>query len=137
MVLYCHFETFRVPVEDNGTASKTVTKELHKPSGFSYMRVAQDPKYTGDIFTYSGPNVIDVFISHLNEQEEFVSDVLLKVVKMIPLSEEEQKIHTEAKNCKLCGNCLNMTKLDIMFTLQDVSLADTAIDSTCNFNSKK
>ena len=40
-VLYYDFETFLVQVEDNATTSKTVTKELHKPSGFSCLRVAQ------------------------------------------------------------------------------------------------
>ena len=89
MILYCNFETFLVPVEDNGTASKKVTKELHKPIGVSCLRVAQDPKYTGDIFTYSGPDVMDVFFNHLKEQEEFISYVLSKVVKMNPLTEEE------------------------------------------------
>ena len=54
---------------------------------------------------------MDLFFSHLKEQEEFVSDVLSKVVKMNPLSEEELKIHTEAKNGKLCGNCLEHAKV--------------------------
>ena len=48
---------------------------------------------------------MDVFFTHLKEQEEFVSDVLSKVVNMNPLNEEEQNIHTNAKNCKLCRNC--------------------------------
>ena len=111
MVLYYDFETFLVPVEDNGTVSKTVTKELHKPSGFSCLCVAQDPKYTGDIFTNSGPDVMDVFFSHLKEREEFVSDVLSKVVKMNPLTEEEQRIHMEVKNCKLCGKYFEHDKV--------------------------
>ena len=111
MALYCDFETFLVPVEDSCTTSKTVTKELHKPSGVSCLLVAQDPKYTEDIFTYSGPDVIDVFINHLKEQEEFVSDVISKVFKMNSLSEEEQKIHSNAKNCKLCGNCFQHDKV--------------------------
>ena len=54
---------------------------------------------------------MDDFFNHLKEQEEFVSDVLVKVVNMNPLSEEEQKIHTEAKNCKLCGNCFEHDKV--------------------------
>ena len=53
---------------------------------------------------------MDVFFNHLKEQEVFVSDVLSKVFKMNPLSEEEQKIHTNAKNCKLCGNCFEHDK---------------------------
>ena len=97
MVLYCDFETFFISVEDNRTASRIVTKELHKPSGFSCLRVAQDPKYTEDIFTYSGPDVMDVFFNHLKEQEELVWDVLSKVVKMNPLTEEEQRTHMEAE----------------------------------------
>ena len=111
MILYRDFETFLVPVKDSGTTSKTVTKELHKPSEFSCLRVAQEPKYTGDIFTYSGPDVMDIFFNHLKEQEEFVSDALSKVVKMNPLTEEEQKFHTNAKNCKLYGNCFEHDKV--------------------------
>ena len=98
-------------MKDNRTATRTVTKELHKQSGFSCLRVAEDPKYTGDIFTYSGPDVMDVFFNHLKEQEEFVSDVLSKVVKMNSLTEEEQRTHMEAKNCKLCGNYFEQDKV--------------------------
>ena len=91
MVLYCHFVAILVPVEDNGTTSKTVTKEIHKPSGFSCLRVAKDSTYTRDISTYSGPDVMDVFFNHFKEQEEFVFDVLSKIMKMNPLTEEDQK----------------------------------------------
>ena len=52
-----------------------------------------------------------VFFNHLKEQEEFVSDVLSKVVKMNPLTEEEQRIHMQAKNCKLCGNYFEHDKI--------------------------
>ena len=61
---------------------------------------------------------MDVFFNHLKEQDEFLWDVITKGVKKNPLSVEEEKIHTEAKNYKLCSNCLNMTDLDIMITLQ-------------------
>ena len=59
MVLFCDFETFLVPVED-------------LPSGIFCLRVAQDPKYTEDIFIYSGPYVMNVFFNHLKEKEKFV-----------------------------------------------------------------
>ena len=54
---------------------------------------------------------MDVFFNHLKEQEEFVSDVLSKVVKMNLLAEEEQMIHIEAKNCKICGNYFEHDKV--------------------------
>ena len=88
MVLYCDFETFLVPVEDNGTASKIVTKKITQTQWiFMFLRVAQDPKYNGDIFAYSGPDVFDIFFNHFKEQEKIVSDVPSKVVKMNPLTE--------------------------------------------------
>ena len=90
---------------------KDSNERITQPSGFSCLRVAQDPKYNGDIFTYSGPDVMDVFFNHLKEQEEFVSDVLSKVVKMNTLSQEEQQIHMEAKNCKLRGNWFEHDKV--------------------------
>ena len=58
-----------------------------------------------------GSSYIDVFFNHLKEQEEFISDVLSNVVKMNPLTEEEQRIHMEAKNCKLCGNWFEHDKV--------------------------
>ena len=54
---------------------------------------------------------MDVFFNHLKEREEFVSDVLSKVVKMNHLTEEEQMIHMEAKNCKLCGKFFEHDKV--------------------------
>ena len=136
MVLYCDFETYLIPVKDNGTASKTVTKELHKPSGFSCLRVTQYPKYTGDIFTYSGPDVMDVFFNDLKEQE-FASDVLSKVLKMIQLAEKSKGSTWKQRIENFVVIMLNMTKSDIMITLQDVTLNPTAIDETCNINSGK
>ena len=95
MVLYCDFQTFLVPVEDNGTASKTVRKELYKSSGFSCLRVSHDPKYTGDICTYSGPDAMHVFFYHLKEQEELYSQMSLKWtiwLKKIKWSTSKQRI---------------------------------------------
>ena len=80
---------------------------------------------------------MDVFFDHLKEQEECVSDVLSEVVKMNQLTEEEQMIHMEAKIANFVVIILNMTKSDIMITLQDVTLDPTAIDATCNLNSGK
>ena len=54
---------------------------------------------------------MNVFFNRLKEQEAFVSDVLSKVVKMNPLTEEKQMIHMEAKNCKLCGNYFEHVKV--------------------------
>ena len=54
---------------------------------------------------------MDVILDHLKEQEKFAYGVLSKVVELNPLSEEEQKIHTEATNCKLCGNCFDHDKV--------------------------
>ena len=74
------------------------------------FRVAQDPSNTWDIFTYSGPDVMTVF-NHFKEQVEFISDVLLQVVKINPFTEKEQKNHTDAKKCKLCSNYVGPDKL--------------------------
>ena len=62
-------------------------------------------------FYLNEPDVMDVFFNHLKEQEVFVSEVLSKVVKMNQLSEEEQKIHTNAMHYKLFGNCFEHDKV--------------------------
>ena len=75
---------------------------------------------------------MDVFFNHLKEQEEFVSDVLSKIVKMNQLTEEEQKIHMKAKkNCKLCGNYFEHDKVRHHDHITGCGLLDpTAIDAT-------
>ena len=69
---------------------------------------------------------MDVFFNHLKEQEEFVSDVLSKVVKMNLLSKRSTRRQRIATSVAIV---LNMTKLDIMITLLDVTLDHTVIDA--------
>ena len=46
--LYCDFESFLVPVKDDYSTSNTKSRELHQPSGFACLRVAQVPEHNGN-----------------------------------------------------------------------------------------
>ena len=59
--LYCDFESFLAPVKDDDSTSNTNARELHQPSGFACLRVAQVPELNGKVFTYSDDNAMTVF----------------------------------------------------------------------------
>ena len=40
---YCDIESFLIPVKDDDSTSNTTARELHQPSGFACLRVAQVP----------------------------------------------------------------------------------------------
>ena len=80
--LYYDFESFLVPVKDDDSTSNTKVCELHQPSGFVCLRVAQVPKHNGTLFTYSGDNVMTVFSEHLKDQEAYIKEVLSEKLQM-------------------------------------------------------
>ena len=87
--LYCDFESFLVHVKDDDSTSNTKARELHQPSGFACLRVAQVPEHNGKLFTYSGDNVMTVFYEHLKDQEAYIKEVLSEKLPMKQLSPED------------------------------------------------
>ena len=69
---YCDFESFLVPVKDDDSTSNTKARELHQPSGFACLRVAQVPEHNEKLFTYSGDNVMTLFYEHLKDQRSSI-----------------------------------------------------------------
>ena len=65
--LYCDFESFLFPVKDDDTTSNTKSRELHQPSGFASLRVAQVLEHNGKLFIYSGDNIMTVFYEYLKD----------------------------------------------------------------------
>ena len=86
--LYCDFESFLFPVKDHDSTSNTKARELHQPSGFACLHVAQVPEHNGKLFTYSGDNVMTVFYEHLRDQDAYVKEVLSEKLPMNKLSPE-------------------------------------------------
>ena len=80
--LYCDFDYFLVPVKVDDSTSNTKTRELHQPSGFVSLRVAQVPEHNGKLFTYSGGNVMTVFYEHLKDQEAYIREFLSEKLPM-------------------------------------------------------
>ena len=110
-VLYADFEAFLVPAEENKkSASHTKVRQLHKPSGFTCLRVSQVPEFNGEIFTYSGEDSITVFFEHIRDQDHYVRSILSDVKPMKTLTAENQLKHDAAiANC-VTVNSLRTTK---------------------------
>ena len=82
--------------------SNTKTRELHSPSGFACLRVAQVHKHNGKLFTHSGDNVMTVFYEHLNDQEAYITKVISEKLPMKQHSPEELIRHASSKQCTQC-----------------------------------
>ena len=76
--LYFDFESFLIPVKDDDSTSNTKPRELHQPSSFACLRVAQVLEHNGKLSTYSGDNVMTVFYEHLKNQENYIKEFYLK-----------------------------------------------------------
>ena len=102
-VLYADFEAFLVPAEETKeSTSNTKVRQLHKPSGFACLRISQVPEFHGEIFTYSGENLMTVFFEHIKDQDRYVRSILSDVKPMKSLTAEHQLKHAAATTCELC-----------------------------------
>ena len=89
-VLYADFESFITPSGE------------HVPSGFCCLRTSKFPEHDHNIYTYSGPNVLDEFFAHVKREQNFINQILSTNVDMKPLSDEERLAHDAATFCLTC-----------------------------------
>ena len=94
-IIYADFESI---IDSSGN---------HIPSGFctyvkfSYGRL-QNPKTL-----YRGEDCVEVFIKHIKETVRYLIEEVPSTVQMIPLTEEENKIHNSKRDCDICGKPFN------------------------------
>ena len=90
-VLYADFEAFLVLAEEHiESASNIKVRQLHKPSGFACLRFSRVPEFKGEIFTYSGEDLMTVFFEHIKDQDHYVRSILSDEKPMKTLTAEQQ-----------------------------------------------
>ena len=110
---YCDFESFLIPVKDDDSTSNTKARELHQPSGFACLDVAQVPEHNGKLFTYSDDNVMTVFYEFFKDQENYIREVLSEKLHMKQLSPEELIRHAASKQCTQCDTVYSKKNLNV------------------------
>jgi hypothetical protein len=100
--LYIDFESFVSPVKDDVNKSTHVT-ESHSPSGFCCQRISMYPQYNGEPFVYSGPNVMENFFKHLEQEEAFINYILNDTKPMLTPTDEENRTFYKATTCPNCN----------------------------------
>ena len=107
-VVYADFESYtsKLEEEENTTEESNTHKyQRHKPSGFCYMVVSEVGQYCKTPVVYRGDKVVETFLEKLMEEErEIVS--ILKEVKPMNLSPEEEDQFQNAQNCHICRELL-------------------------------
>jgi len=111
--LVCDFESFLSPVdtddvdveEEEDTRGMRIIDE-HKVSGFCCYRVTNHEAYQIPPFVYSGPDVMDVFYTHVMKESETVSGIVRNDVDMMPLTPEEERQFQESTVCDNCAKAI-------------------------------
>ena len=114
-MIYADFECFLVETSDRVSR--------HEPSGFAAIRVANDPKHTGELHCYSGPDadadptrpysskhVIQKFYEYLRVQEKYVRENLDLNMTM-SLAPDEELDFEAATECYICDRSFKQAHL--------------------------
>ena len=106
--IYADFECFLKPCSESTKQTKKYQK--HVPSGFSYVVVSSDDKYTKPATVYRGENVMDEFFKHLEQEQKYIVDILSEIVPMKLTSEEEMMFQSSEK-CHICESVLGTDRV--------------------------
>ena len=94
-IIYADFESI---IDSSGN---------HIPSGFcTYIKFAYG-KLNNPKRLYRGEDCVEVFIKHIRETVKYLIEEVPSKKDMIPLTEEENKIHNSKRNCDICSKPFN------------------------------
>lgn len=85
-------------LENNVNTEKT---SEHKASGFSYVRIAMDPKYEKPPVRFTGEDCAEKFLELLENDLQEIRDILSQVVPM-NLTPQEKANFKSARSCHIC-----------------------------------
>ena len=108
-VLYCDFESFPTKItgcEPSEQSSYTMKKAKHVASGFTSKIISTRDGEEFCHFTYKGPNVPDVFIQHMLQQEAIIKE-LLSAIEPMDLTDEEEVQFQDSTDCHICHKPLH------------------------------
>ena len=133
-VIYADFECILEMV--NPTVDKTTTVvEKHIPCGYCYKIVSTNEKYTQPPVVYHGENAVTHFLMALNREEQKITK-LLKEVKPMKLTPEDEQAFQRATVCHICDLPLNGDKVRDHDHLLEGNNYRGAAHNSCNLNFK-
>ena len=103
-VIYADFESYTEKIDTcqpNPASSSTTQYQRHTPSGFCYMVVSAADQYTKEPVVYRGENVVETFLDRLIEEHHEINKIL-KDVKPMVITREEEDEHNRATHCFIC-----------------------------------
>ena len=107
-VIYADFECFPQPCSEK--SAQTEKYQKHVPSGFGYVVICADAKYSRQAVVYRGENVMDEFFNHLEMENRYIKDILLKRVP-IRMTEEDEQSFISAIDCHIYEEPLGMDRV--------------------------
>lgn len=101
--IYSDFEAFCNPIEScerNPSISSTTNNTQHTPSGFCYVIVDSHGKAIKQPVLYTGPNVIDKFLTSLLDEAKDIVPILRNEIP-IDMTHEDETNFQNAVDCRL------------------------------------
>jgi hypothetical protein len=100
VVYYLDWECLMV-ADSSGQNNQNSSK--HEPTGFACLRVSPyDQLKQEQIYTYTGPDCVQVFFDYIQKEKEFVNRILNIEVPMKPLTDEQKKKFMSTERCECC-----------------------------------
>ena len=112
-VIYADLESYVEPIQGcqpNPAKSYTWETHSHKPSGYCYTVVSQDPARTKDAVVYRGPDVMEHLLDALINEVNGIQQQLQDPAPMI-FHQEDWIAFRDAKKCFVCDRDLKKDKV--------------------------
>ena len=112
-VIYADFECFTEKIQgcvNNPGRSNTTKYQKHTPSGFSYVVISSNPKYSRPPVLYRGKDVVDKFLSCLMDEEQRIVPILKNPMPLKMTAREEQAFQ-DAHDCHICDKPLGTDRV--------------------------
>lgn len=104
-VIYCDFEAFARKVDTcipDPSTSNTTTTVHYIACGYGYQVVSSDQRYTKPPVLYRGPDAARHLLERLYEEEQYIRDILDRIVPL-NMTEEDEKKFKDTTICSICG----------------------------------
>lgn len=105
VTIYADFEAYNSKVGEGLTENTKIICE-QKPSGFGYTVVSPYPGFSKPTFVYRGSNASDYFVERILD-ECFEVRTVLKEVKPMDFTTEDEKLYHNSTKCSICHKELN------------------------------
>jgi hypothetical protein len=109
-IIYADFEAITEPIDSvNRSPDKSYTEsyQKHEPCGYAYKVVCIDSRYTKPTKLYRGENCIEEFMNALQEEEEYIGEIIQQNKSNKIKTNEDVENFNKAKVCHICNQSFN------------------------------